>query len=52
MNTIKKPRLKDLYALRERIKFEMLGQDDQEYRTELELLLERTDAKIRELSVE
>lgn len=45
----KQPTLKELYKFRDRLKREILGQEDKEYRSELEFVLERTDLKIREV---
>lgn len=45
----KQPTLKDLYKFRDRVKREILGEDDKEYRAELEFLLQRTNDKIREV---
>lgn len=53
MNTKKKkPTLKELYKFRDRVKREILGEDDKEYRAELEFLLQRTNEKIREVHQE
>ena len=53
MNAKKKqPTLKELYKFRDRLKREILGQEDKEYRSELEFVLERTDLKIREVKAE
>lgn len=50
MSTAKKqPTLRELYKFRDRVKREILGEDDKEYRSELEFLLERTNLKIREV---
>jgi hypothetical protein len=48
----KKPTLKELYKFRDRVKREILGEDDKEYRSELEFLLQRTNDKIREVHKE
>lgn len=45
----KQPTLKDLYKFRDRVKREILGEEDKEYRAELEFLLQRTNDKIREV---
>jgi len=53
MNTKKKkPTLKELYKFRDRVKREILGEEDKEYRAELEFLLQRTNEKIREVHQE
>lgn len=52
MNTRKKPTLRELYKFRDRVKREILGEDDKEYRAELEFLLQRTNAKIKEVHKE
>jgi hypothetical protein len=48
-NQTKQPSLKELYKFRDRVKKEMLGEDDKEYRSELKFLLDRTNLKIREV---
>lgn len=45
----KQTNLRELYKFRDRVKREILGVDDKEYRSELEFLLERTNLKIREV---
>jgi|LakMenE01Jun11ns_1017448.scaffolds.fasta_scaffold9278652_1 hypothetical protein len=45
----KQPNLRELYKFRDRVKREILGVDDKEYRSELQFLLERTNLKIREV---
>ncbi|WP_290607452.1 hypothetical protein [Janthinobacterium sp.] len=44
------PSLKDLYKFRDRLRREILGEEDKEYRAELEFVLSRTNEKIREVS--
>ena len=52
MKDIKKqPTLRELYKFRDRLRREILGEKDIEYRTELEFVLGRTNDKIREVSV-
>jgi type II secretory pathway predicted ATPase ExeA len=48
---LKDPRLhlRHLKKFRQRVTWEILGQDDQEYRSELQFLLERTDETINEV---
>ena len=48
---IKNPRLhlKDLYKFRSRLKFKILGEEDKEWRHELEFVLSRTNEKIKEV---
>ena len=41
--------LKMLYEFKKRVKTEILGQEDTEYRSELEHLLECTNREIREM---
>jgi hypothetical protein len=41
--------LKKLYDLREKVKIAILGQEDPEFRGELDFLLERVDEKILEV---
>jgi len=48
----KQPTLKELYKFRDRVKREILGEDDKEYRAELEFLLQRTNDKIKEVHKE
>jgi hypothetical protein len=52
MKDIKKqPTLRELYKFRDRLSREILGEEDKEYRAELEFVLSRTNDKIREVSV-
>jgi hypothetical protein len=46
----KQPTLRDLYKFRDRLSREILGEEDKEYRAELEFVLSRTNDKIREVS--
>jgi hypothetical protein len=41
--------LKDLYKFRSRLKYKILGEEDNEWRSELEFILERTDLKIKQV---
>jgi flagellar basal body-associated protein FliL len=43
------PTLKELYQLRDKVKVELLGQEDPEYRQEVENLLEAVKKKIVEV---
>lgn len=45
----KPPTMKELLHLKEKIKIEMLGQEDAEYRQELENLMAGVDKKIQEV---
>lgn len=41
--------LKDLYNFRNRLKYKILGEEDNEWRSELQFILERTDLKIKQV---
>lgn len=49
-NKSKPASLEELIAFRERVRVELLGQEDPEYRQEVENLLKATDEKIKEVS--
>lgn len=41
--------LKDLYKFKSRLKYKILGEEDNEWRGELEFVLSRTEKKIKEV---
>lgn len=41
--------LKDLYKFKSRLKYKILGEEDNEWRGELEFILSRTEKKIEEV---